>query len=378
MIPTEIQDKILMMLKPEDLKKIKDEDDKSEIKTISDWVRTNTAYDRMWDAIAYGTLTNIEWLYNYNDNDNDMNDYVPRVAMRGDISVLEWMDNKCKWPDDICQHAVISGSILVVEWFMAKHYKLEVSAINRAVYNNDKNMTLFLIKNGCLWNNLTFIRAIDSGSMEYLEYLHNLHYEKYNTYEISPDVMSNFKEITDSYTVKSNIMHSGNNIGFMTWFHKYMIPFNEHDFEQTLEHCGDTCRGCEIDDIYSCLKWYLDNGFTFDENSIINVFRDRYEEYIPDLDISIWLMNHGCPCTIEILNEIFCKFPHHQYNNIYERYKNHNDRNKFNMAVYMGDLIDMKCLYLLGETFDDETLALTNNYDDQDIIDWLEYIGCSN
>jgi hypothetical protein len=156
-----------------------------------------------------------------------------------------------------------------------------------------------------------------------------------------------------------------------------MIPFNEHDFKQTLEHCGGTYEGCGINNDYSCLKWYLDNGFTFDENSIRNVYIDLDEENIPNLDILVWLMNHGCPWNINILDEILCKFPC-QYNNIYERYKNHNDRNKFNMAVYMGDLIDMKCLYLLGETFDDETLALTNNYDDQDIIDWLKYIGCSN
>ena len=156
-IPTEIQDKILLLLSRSELIRLKKEDGRLKLnpRTISPWVIDNTKYHKLFNAFRHGTIENIKWLCN--GNDMLYRKYITEVIQRGDLNIIKYIDSRVQWPDDICTTAIRSMHIHVVEWFMNKGFKLQSDALYIATNVNNLSMIKFVVENDCFWPENIFI-----------------------------------------------------------------------------------------------------------------------------------------------------------------------------------------------------------------------------
>lgn len=261
MIPTEIQDKILLLLPRSELIRLKKEDGRLKLnpRTISPWVINNTKYHKLLTAFKHGTIENIKWLCN--GNDMLYRKYILEVVQRGDLNIIKYIDHKVSWPDDICTTAIISTHIHIVEWFMEKGFKLQSDALLIATDVNNLNMIKFVVENDCFWPENIFIYAIWKKDFDLVQYIHKLYYNKYGTYILEPDM----KDLGggDWNLMTTDMLYGFANASIMDWYNEYMYTFTQGDF---FDAFMKLCHNKECDRNYAPVNWFITNGFTPDDS----------------------------------------------------------------------------------------------------------------
>jgi hypothetical protein len=362
-IPTEIRDKILLLLPRSELIRIKKEDGRLKLnpRTISPWVIDNTKYHKLLNAFRYGTIENIKWL----GNETIYRKYITEVIQRGDLNIIKYIDSRVQWPDDICTTAIRSMHIHVVEWFMNKGFKLQYNALFIATDEKNLNMIKFVVENGCFWLENIFIIAICTKDFDIIQYIHKLYYEKYGTYILGPYM----KDLGggDWNLMTTDMLYGFANASIMDWYNEYMYTFTQKGFWGAFVKL---CYNKECDRNYDTVNWFITNGFTPDDSFADFIFNNQRTD-LSMIDPLIWLKMNKCPWNdkrVE-LHITVNNMPYNEY--IIDKYKNHKGRNIMNMAAFMGDINDMKYMYLMGEKFDDQTIYPLIDLNEIEIIKWL-------
>jgi hypothetical protein len=209
--------------------------------------------------------------------------------------------------------------------------------------------------------------------------------------------MNNFKDCDNNELIefKRTLWYNAD-IPIIDWCHKYIQPFDFNDFvfhicEFLTFNTDDNNYG------YNVLNWFIANGFVL-TSEIFDMIFENDVNYLRNwdssiIDLLIWMSNNGYHFNKKVLDDKFADFYDHRYKDVYkkyekyEKYENYRSyepycygrvRNIFNIATYVCDLYDMKCLYLMGYTFDDKTMELAYDTNNREIIEWLCFMKCPN
>lgn len=256
-------------------------------------------------AVRIKDLNIIKWLYM---NSCPYDRYIFRNAMEsGNLNIMKWLlKNGFYWDNNMQPYIVEICRLDNMKWLLENICSWDYRAFIVAVDGgNNFHIVNWLLKNGCPWyediryaNNTVLYTAASYSNLDNIKYLleNGLTWDKF-TFDasVSSGILVNMKwflkngcswsETTYTHAAECHYAISEDDeLNLPKWLLENGCPWGDGMFSAATEF------GRSIN-IVPNMKWFLKNGFSWDERATY------YAEQSFDEAILEWLLENGCPTS---------------------------------------------------------------------------------